>query len=659
MIAFLLTSDLIEGQNSVFVKADPVKKNCINVKWYCPSLINAEGFHVYRRENDSEWTRLTQTPLRFKEYSVTQEDLHADKELSGYLELASKHENIKGLGLFAVLFKSFKSEVLCRYLGIWYDDGRAVQDHEYEYMVTSISGNLEHDLAISAKIKTSDTLPIPPPTNIRCEAGNKKISFKWEPEPNRYFGVNIYRFTDDSLLPRKITKDPIVLSTSKNSKGEYAYPETFFVDQHLKPGTTYHYYFEALDFFGRPSLRSKQFDLSPEDLDPPSPPDSISHKLSGKKVQLHWRKKHSEPDFLGFNVYRTNRNDTDFIKINSKLIVPNELSFYDTVPHFGSYLYMLASIDKAGNESVSNSHFVEVYDNEAPAKPKCLSIEADTGRFILRWEKNTEEDLQGYLIYRTINKPDEDSYVKITPHAIKENYFVDLAPPNTKNKYLYKVIAVDNSLNRSPYSECAFSQLPDVCPPSAPFLKSVHQNERKHIIVEWFANPEPDLAGYHIFRKNCNDSAGEYEKLNVSDLDPIVIRYTDREVEEGTYDYFLLAIDSSRNSSPSSNHIKYKMGHSQTHEEVSFARFEAKYSEKQAQVALAWKLRKDAEIKGCIIYKMGPNENVFSPITTITDKTTYTDSNISQNLDYLYQVRAYGLNGDIYKSEKVIVKTNK
>lgn len=644
------------AQNKVICRVSPDNSKLIQLKWYCPTIVNGQGFYVYRKESSSDnWVKLTKEPVMFRSYTIPEELLKKDKELKSYVELASKPENIKDLALLAVLIKSFKSDVFSHYLGIRYDDTSVEKDKGYYYKVTLATTKGDTDLAVSEKITFTEYSPIAAPKNIISKTGNKKVSFQWEPEPDAYFGVNIYRKTNDTGQFRKLTKDPILLSKTKNKEGLETYGEVFYVDTKLKPHVRYEYLLEAVDFFGDPSKKSDPIVIRLNDLDPPAAPDSIYSKVDGKKVLLKWKKKSKEEDLQGFNVYRTSKNDTDYAKINTTLIPITDSTYLDQLTQFHSYMYAVSSLDADGNESLSSPFQVEAFDNEAPAKPKNLIIEADSGQLKLKWDANTEQDLKGYLVYRTIDKNSEDTYVKITPSAILENYFSDKLAKNTKNKFVYKIVALDASMNRSPYSECAMARMPDVTAPNAPFLKTILQNEKAHVLLEWFPNAEPDLAGYNILRKNIGDSNSTFKKLNTKLLEPNVFRYTDRYAEEGIlYEYYVQAVDSSQNLSPSSNHLNFKLKNLRNEENaLRISNFNATYNTKKRRVELSWRLKNSESLKGCVIYKLKSGEITFSPISGIIEEIKLTDVEVKNGENYTYQLRAYDLKGDVLKSEKI------
>ncbi|MBL7932698.1 MAG: hypothetical protein JNL60_12390 [Bacteroidia bacterium] len=649
----------LEAQDNLLCRVSP-DGNVVQVKWYCAELLSKEGVNIYRREiGEITWQKLNQAPVKHGSYSVSQEAKLIDKELSSYITIAADPKNLKDLAFLACIIKSFKSDEFSKFLGIRFDDVNFIKGKEYEYKLTRIKQGIEADVAISSKIVASGYKPIEPQKEISFTTGKKKVSFLWKPESSRYFGTDIYRRIGDTGTFVKITKDPIILSKTKTKDGKEEYGKEFFVDSKLRGGVKYYYQFLAIDFFGDVSEKSETIEVYIKDLEAPIAPDSVYKTQQGRRVSLRWKKKNIEDDLAGFNVYRTTKNDTDYVRINKELVSVGDSVFIDSVPHFGSYMYAISAVDYDKNESRSNPFFLEIYDDEPPVKPKNLTISADTGVLRLSWEKNPEDDLEGYLIYRTINENSADNYVKITPVPVTTNSYEERLPSNTKNKFLYKIVAVDQSLNKSPYSDFAAASMPDVKAPNAPFLKTLAANEKEQIQVEWLLNAEPDLAGYNVFRRNMTDSVENFEKVNTRLIPFDSYRYIDRTANlETVYEYYLVALDSTGNISKSSNKQKIKIRKRQD-DLVEIKRFEAKYDKRNQQISLKWMLDEESELKGIILYKRNSNDNYFFPLTGVLQDNVYKDKDVSSGNNYIYQLRVYNKRGDVFKSDQLEIRTGK
>lgn len=654
----------INSQNTVICRISPTQANTVNIKWYSEKLIYPEGVNVYRRiGNSSDWIKLNPYPIKKGIYKINEGEYQKDKELYDYVQILDNAGQLTGFSLLAVLLKSFKSEAYANYMGIRHDDNTAVQENKYEYKVQEIIGKSETLIANSLPIEIKKYEAIEPPQNIETKIKHKKCLIRWEPEPHRYFAVNIYRYSSEDKNEIKINSAPLVISKTKNKDGlpqrdsfGENYPDLFYIDEKLKNKITYYYTFVALDFFGEESKRSQTIAVFIKDNEAPTAPENLRKTVNGKNVKLSWIKKEKEEDFTGFNVYRTNNNDSDYIKLNSALIPVSDSTYTDKALNFKQYFYTVSSVDKDGNEARAVPLYIDVFDNEAPHAPKNLRIQADTGILRLYWDANVEPDIRGYLIYRTINQNNENNYVLITPQAIVQNSFVDDLPYNAKNNFLYKIVAVDSTYNKSAYSAFAVSKMPDVTAPASPFIKQITQNEKSEAVIEWLPDSEPDLMGYSIYRKIIDDSSSVFEKQNTALLNRQAFRYIDRYTRSNkSYEYYLTAIDSSGNTSAPSNNFKFKAWATSTTRDGTINHFKGNYIERKKAVELSWNTS-GWDLK-FILYKRSHNEKALVPLTVPLSNNQHTDKNIKEDQTYYYQLRAYSNTGDIMYSPIVKINT--
>jgi hypothetical protein len=122
------------------------------------------------------------------------------------------------------------------------------------------------------------------------------------------------------------------------------------------------------------------------------------------------------------------------------------VTFTDPRVEFGvSRCYVVRSVETVGAlsmESASSAPVcVSASDTFAPKAPQSLGAVSSGGSISLIWEANTEPDLAGYIVLRSVN---DGPFEAITPAPIKETTYRDTRV-RRGNKYAYAVVAVDTA----------------------------------------------------------------------------------------------------------------------------------------------------------------------------------------------------------------------
>ncbi|MCD6069320.1 MAG: hypothetical protein K0S33_4146 [Bacteroidetes bacterium] len=653
----IVLSSLTAQDTFVLTAVDKQNPAAIKVKWYSKEFIYPEGVNIYRKDADgTTWDKLNGKALKRGDYIPGSQEYAKDKELKSYVDMVNALPKLEGIALLGAYIQSFKSEGFSRYLGIEYIDNNVAGGRNVQYKITIIKNGTETDLGTSAVVKAGVIIETAPPAEIDIKAGNKKTSIRWLPEPMRYYGVNIYRM-QDSTGPDKIlvNKDPVIVSKTKNKEGISTYPEQFYLDERLKEDSAYYYVFTTLDFFGNESRGCKPIHVFVKDLDAPSPVVCTA-QVKQKSVRLSWRKEKTENDFTGYNVYRAYRAEEKFIKVNATLLGKTDTVFSETLHSNSLFRYVIAAVDRSGNEGLSEEVALEIIDEEPPAAPRGLTASSDTGIVMLSWQANTEPDIRGYLVYQNINKNAPDAaYVLVTPEPLKKNSFQQNLPKNAKNKFLYKVLAVDSSDNRSALSEATVTTLPDIIAPVEPFISNCYQDEKKGIVIEFFKNTEIDLKGYELYRSYSDDGQEIHEKVNTKMIDRFSYRYIDRTFEgAGTVKYYLTAIDSSNNVSKPSNSIRINIKKEEDKVAYEFSHLEVKAQKDVKKYQVKWKISNGSGIF-FVVYTLQEGDENFEPQTKNLEDTKCTIEAKKEKKTYV-QVRAYNAKGLVAKSEIKLIE---
>ncbi len=638
LIVFAIFSLNLNAQEKKVLVTNTESGNVI-VKWYSKQLWFEHGVNIYRKEVGlSDWNKLNLQPI-VKQNKIASSEIQKDSSLLAFVDIIEQTPKgkLEGFSLLSCIIKSIQSEVFAKYLGVIYHDNSIVPGEKYVYKVARVIGKTDIEFGVSAEIEAGVFKPGNPPEEIVVEPGNHRASIKWKPDEENYFAVNIYRSSNKESNVKRVNDLPIMLSTYTDEDGKEKYPEYFFKDDSLNYDYTYYYELTSIDFFGRESSHSEKIEVIIKDKLPPPPPYNLRRKVDKYNVGISWDIAASD-DLFGFNVYRSS-NDKDYRKVNKKLLNKTDTTFSETFEKSSYYYYRVAAVDKAGNEALSNKVLLKVEDNTPPARPKNLKAVADTGLITLTWVANNEDDLSGYIIFRKLSKADDNSYVLITPSHHNKNSFTDSLAKNIKNKFTYRIAAVDSAFNVSAFSNIVSAQMPDILPPERPVIINSVSKETG-VQIEWLKNVEPDLKGYDIYRISNEDTT----KINARTISPEMNVFSDRFAELGVrYNYMVVAVDNDNNQSYPSKPFP-GMVKKNTLDKSLVGKLAIKYKKNKKQAVLSWDIQKQESYKGVIVYRK-QDEGTFMPLTGLADITTYTDKDIISNTRYFYKVKVFDATG--------------
>ncbi len=643
---YFISSFALSQSSKVLVRNAPGSvegSEMVEVKWYTQHLLYPEGVNIYRRNiNEFEWEKLNSDPITRKSEV---NGLVEDDEIEFLIELLNENsENLieEELLLLNIWIKSFQDNDFADFLGIYYRDNTVLWNESYLYRISELQENRETIIGQSDTIQITSFVPNSPVDSFTAKQNQLEIHFDWLVDESNFFAVDIYQ--KDSIVDR-INTNPIMISLIEGEDGSARFPSPKYNIKHgLVEGNSYQFYIVGLDFFGNETIPSDFINLSYKDITPPESPKKLELEQDTLLVKLKWKESDDE-DIKQYKVYRSSSSEGSFS--SRGLTLGN--NYIDEIEKPGPYFYYVASLDSSGNEAESNIKFVEIPDQFPPVAPSGLLIESDTGEFIIRWNANPEDDLLGYLIYRTINQVDDNSVVLISADPLAKPEYRQRLPKNVRNKFFYCVVAQDSSENRSVPSSWVSAKLPDVSPPESPFIRDA-MFENENIKIEWVANIDSDLKGYNLFRTEVDqDTLFRINKILIS---PFVESYIDRSLAiTGSYTYCLQAVDSSGNVSPMSNPFPVKYHSIKNQEEIDL---QISHRKIRKENVLTWQPILKG-LKGYVVYRSEEDEPL-TPYSSILIQNEFSDAIDSEEL-LQYQVKAFMLDGSIIKSQ--IKKWNK
>ena len=451
------------GQSVIISNSLDTVNPHIKIKWFIPEIYVSKGVNIYRRAPGQQtWNNILKKPFKKGDYVIPYEAFAEDSTLDDYVSFIDglSLKEIQGLTKAMLLVKGIQNSHYAKYIGIEYHDSNVKFGEKYQYKVTKVTNSGEKEINISRLITVQKHIPESPPEDIQIKSGDEKVLLKWKPNKLKFYGANIFRRREDQSEFKKMNEVPIIISKRKGQDGVLAYPDIFFTDDSLSNGKTYFYKIVGLDYFGRNSKYSEIYKVTPKDQTAPPSPKFLKNKVDFLNVKLNWENVYAT-DIAGIHVYRSIHHDVGFVRVNKQLLDIGINEYVDVVEKPGKYYYYVAAIDSSGNEGDSFLTLANVLDIYPPEKPRGLYTESDTGRITLHWLPNTDEDLMGYQVFRTVDKDSKNRYVLLNATPFIDTTYIDSLPKSAKNKFLYRVAAIDSAFNRSEYFVAIFKIMED------------------------------------------------------------------------------------------------------------------------------------------------------------------------------------------------------
>lgn len=649
LFPFFASAQPASKSAEIFCTNDYNGQQAIRVKWIYTTVYHPNGMDVFRQEKGStEWMKLNAAPVLPTKILPANNTLDAEAKALHKALIESKFSDFSTSPIRAfVLIKALYADELANYIGITWLDNKVEQGKEYVYKI-SVSGTTT-EIGMSKAIVSGPYVKPLPPEGAKLTRYKKHIDISWKPDIYRYYAVDVYRKISEESDYKKINKVPRAIQKEQAEK--YSEKSIFYQDTDIVYSANYTYRFVALDYFGQASEQSQAYSVPSADFIPPALPYDIvptGSSLNGA-IRLDW-KLVDEKDLAGVNIYYSSNPEKPYQKINQEVIPKSQLTFSHTNLPAGTNYYQLASIDNAGNENKSAPVFVELKDTRPPAKPNGLTSEPGEGFITLKWKANTEGDLMGYHVQRSLKSKSTNtaSYVNVTKNPIKEISYTEQLPRNVRNEFVYRIVAIDTNFNRSQPSENTLARMPDVNPPLQPVIKNIKCDSTKAIIT-WLANVDPDVQGYNLYRSIAGDSL-TLAKVNFSLIPATISIYNDRQIKAGqAYTYYLEALDSSGNASTRSPGFYVKPADIAISGQIQVQ--SKKYNSKKGTLSLDWKGEASEAFEGFVVYHQPAKEVPFKPISGMIKEQESTLT-IGDKVAGLFYIKGYTVKGKMIQSEK-------
>ncbi|MCK4723477.1 MAG: hypothetical protein KAT75_09235, partial [Dehalococcoidia bacterium] len=293
-------------------------------------------------------------------------------------------------------------------------------------------GDSSEEINIDDIVITTDTIPPAAPTGLVATSGNEEISLTWNSNNETdLWGYNVYS-SDNSSGPYTQTNGTPVLTN--------AYTDTVY------GGGTYYYVVTAVDLTTNESGYSNEDSATANDVAPAAPTGLVATP-GGEQVSLDWND-NVETDLDGYNVYRHTSSGGPYSQINGSLVTTS--NYTDTGLSAGvPYYYVVTAVDLGSNESGYSTEDNATPTNAPPAAPTGLVATPGDRQVSLDWNDNSEGDLDGYNVYRSLTS--SANYTQINGSLVATSNYND-STVHGGTTYYYVVTAVDTGVLESGYS---------------------------------------------------------------------------------------------------------------------------------------------------------------------------------------------------------------
>ncbi|MFC2073183.1 hypothetical protein ACFLUU_10935, partial [Chloroflexota bacterium] len=504
-----------------------------------------------------------------------------------------------------------------------YTDTGLTASTTYYYVVTAVDfGSNESGYSTEASATPTDPPPAVP-TGLVAMPSDAEVGLDWNDNGESDLdGYNVYRSLSSGSGYSKINGS--LLATSN------------YTDTTVTNDTTYYYVVTAVDVTSSESSYSSEDSATPDAT--PAAPTGLAATSGDKQVSLNWND-NSEGDIDGYNVYRSLTSGSGYSKVNGSLVATS--NYTNTgLPGGVTYYYVVTAVDMIANESGYSNEDSATPTDLTPAVPTGLAATPGDKQVSLNWNNNTEDDLDGYNVYRSLTSG--SGYAKINGSLLSTSDYTDTGLTGGTT-YYYVVTAVDLIANESGYSTEDSATATDP-PPAAP-TGLVATPSDAEVSLDWNNNGGSDLDGYNVYRSLTSGSG--YAKINGSLL--ATSNYTDTTVtNDTTYYYVVTAVDSGSNESG------YSTEDSATPDATPAAPTGLAATPGDRQVSLDWDDNSEGDIDGYNVYRSLTSGSGYTKInSSLVELSTYTDTTLTNGTTYYYVVTAVDLiaNESGYSSE--------
>jgi len=483
-----------------------------------------------------------------------------------------------------------------------YSDNTAGPTTSYTYRVRAENAVGNSNYATSNAVTTPDVAPTAPTNLQAATVASNQVDLTWNDNSNNETGFRI---------ERKVGNGSFSLLANVNANA------TSHSDNTANPNTTYTYQVRAENAIGNSNFATSNAVTTP-DVAPTAPTNLQAAVVSSNQVDLTWNDNSNNE--TGFRIERKVGNGSFSLLAN---VNADATSYSDnTASPNTTYTYQVRAENAIGNSSFATSNAVTTPD-VAPTAPTNLQTAAVSSNQVdLTWNDNSNNET-GFRIERKVGSGSFSLLANVNANATSHSD--NTANPNTT--YTYQVRA-ENAIGNSNFATSNAVTTPDVAPAAPTNLQAAAVSSNQ-VDLAWNDNSNNET-GFRIERKVGNGSFSFLANVNTD-----ATSYSDNTANPNTtYTYQVRAENAIGNSS-------YATSNAVTTPDVA----PTAPTNLQAiaisgkQVDLVWIDNSNNETGFRIERREGAGAFILLANAS-ADSTAYSDTTVSPNTSYTFQIRA-------------------
>ncbi|WP_168204181.1 c-type cytochrome [Aliikangiella coralliicola] len=491
-------------------------------------------------------------------------------------------------------------------------DSEISNNHKYQYALTAFNDFGESTQVESNSIEFRVAPQPVEQVNAIASADKDSITITWKDQSDNEDGFTIYRSVDSGNYEK-------LLNLTADSQS--------YIDDNVALNHSYQYQIMAYNSFGDAAkVLSNLVELKQENT-PPSPPSSLVGAFNINLVSLSWNDNSDNEDT--FELYRKTGSGSWSLLIS---LGANTTQYNDTAIAAGNnYSYKVSSKNSLG-ESASSNEITITYPAVNPTQVlfenKCMDCHKADGSGVgvnlldmqikAKWANAAFPEFHTKV--KTMNTSDCDADCTKT-----------LAEYLWNEKWGYELGDGENEI-----------------PLAVKSVKAEASQNKDNISLSW-TDRSGNETGFNIYRSIDN---GSFNLL--STVVANVVQYSDSNISNShRYQYQVEAYNSvGKAAKVASNVIEFRVA------PADVSSVNAVVSADKENVTISWQDNSDNEA-GFKIYR-SIDSGSYSELTTVqAEVTSYTDTSITLNHTYQYQLMAYNNFGNAAKITSNLVEVKK